>query len=66
MKEFVGHFIAGNFYKYSVYKVTDAKNMVLYIAEPVGMGGTRVSLSQADLFVQLQKDARYMNKYCGR
>lgn len=66
MKEYVGCLIGGNFYKYEVYKVTDAKGMVLYIAEPVGMGGTRVAKTQEELAQQVDKDAKYMNKYCGR
>lgn len=61
MKEHIGCLITGNFYKYSAYKVTDAKGMTLYIAEPVGLGATRSAQSVEELKKILDSDVKMLN-----
>ena len=42
MKKRLGHLISGNFYTYTLYKITDYKGKFFYLAEPKNMvGATR-------------------------
>ena len=56
MKKYIGYYIAGNFYGYSIYEITDAHKKKLYMAEPVGAGATRSKTNLNDLYYQLEKD----------
>lgn len=65
MKKYIGYYIAGNFYGYSIYEITDANKKKLYMAEPVGAGATRSETNLNDLYYQLEKDV-LMNNYIAR
>ena len=65
MKKYIGYYIAGNFYGYSIYEITDAHKKKLYMAEPVGAGATRSKTNLNDLYYQLEKDV-LMNNYIAR
>lgn len=65
MKKYIGYYIAGNFYGYSIYEITDAHKKKLYMAEPVGAGATRSETNLNDLYYQLEKDV-LMNNYIAR
>ena len=56
MKEYIGVLIVGNFYTFNTYKITDAKGLIYYMAEPRGVGATRCALTQNDLQKQLDAD----------
>lgn len=61
-KQYIGYYIAGHFYSYSVYEVTDALGKKMYLAEPVGaLGATRVADNLPDLYYQLEKDVWMLN-----
>lgn len=64
-KKYLTYYIAGNFYTYSIYEVTDAVGKKLYLAEPVGAGATRSADNLPDLYYQLDKDV-WMNNYIAR
>lgn len=61
MKKRLGHLISGNFYTYTLYKVTDAKGRVVYLAEPKGMGATRNATSVEELQEILDGDVETLN-----
>ena len=62
MKRYYSYYIAGNFYAYSIYEVTDAMGKKLYLAEPVGaLGATRTADNLPDLYYQLEKDVLMLN-----
>lgn len=62
MKKRIGIMIVGNFYTFTVYKITGATGNIFYIAEPRGdIGATRCALTQEDLQKQLDKDVPMMN-----
>lgn len=61
MKKYLTYYIAGNFYAYSIYEVTDAASKKLYLAEPVGAGATRSADNLPDLYYQLEKDVWMLN-----
>lgn len=61
MKKYIDYYIAGNFYKYSIYEITDAKGKKIYNAEPVGAGVTRVSTNLPDLYLRLDNDVWALN-----
>ena len=65
MKKYIGYYIAGNFYGYSIYEITDAYKKKLYMAEPIGAGATRSETNLNDLYYQLEKDV-LMNNYIAR
>lgn len=48
--------IAGNFFTFTVYRITDAKGNFFFIAEPRGIGATRCARTEEDLQKQLDKD----------
>ena len=60
-KKYIGYYIAGNFYSYSIYEITDAKGQKIYNAIPVGQGATRVADNLPDLYYQLENDVRMLN-----
>ena len=61
MKKYIGYYIAGNFYGFSVFEVTDAKGQKLFIAEPAGAGVTRSAMSLDDLKLLLERDVWALN-----
>ena len=61
MKKYIGYYIAGHFYSYSVYEVTDAIGKKLYLAEPAAAGATRTAGNLPDLYYQLEKDVWMLN-----
>ena len=61
MKKRIGIMIAGNFYTFTVYKITGATGNSFFIAEPQGIGATRCALTQEDLQKQLDADVPMMN-----
>lgn len=61
MKKRLGHLISGNFYTYTLYKVTDAKGRVVYLAEPKGAGATRNATSVEELQEILDADVAMLN-----
>ena len=65
MKKYIGYYIAGHFYSYSVYEIIDAVGQKMYLAEPVGAGATRSADNLDDLYYQLEKDV-FMNNYIAR
>lgn len=60
-KQYIGYYIAGHFYSYSIYEITDAKGQKIYNAEPVGAGATRVADNLSDLYFQLERDVWALN-----
>lgn len=60
-KQYIGYYIAGHFYSYSIYEITDAKGKTIYNAEPVGNGVTRVANNLPDLYYQLERDVWALN-----
>ena len=58
MKEHIGQMVGGNFYTYNLYKYTDGKGIVLFIAEPTSLGATRSarSIEQLQAIVNLDAD----------
>ena len=65
MKKYLGYYIAGQFYGYSIYEITDAMGKKIYNAEPVGAGATRAADDLPDLYYQLELDV-YRNNYIAR
>lgn len=65
MKKYLTYYIAGNFYGYSIYEVTDAVGKKLYLAEPVGQGATRAADNLPDLYCLLERDV-WMNNHIAR
>lgn len=65
MKKHIGYYIAGNFYGYSIYEITDAYGKKLYTAEPVGQGATRSCVYLEDLKLMLERDV-WMNNLIAR
>lgn len=61
MRRYIGYYIAGNFYSYSIYEITDVKGQKIYNAEPVGNGVTRVADNLPDLYFQLERDVWTLN-----
>lgn len=61
MKKNIGYLITGNFYRYNVYKITDAKNNIYYNAEPVGAGVTRCAKNLEKLKEILDNDVWALN-----
>ena len=61
MKKRIGIMIAGNFYTFTVYKITSATGQVFYIAEPRGVGATRCANTEEELQKQLDQDVKMMN-----
>ena len=61
MKEFVGILIAGNFYTFGAYKITDSKGLLCFLAEPRGIGATRCGRTLEELQKILNKDVQMMN-----
>ena len=61
MKRYYSYYIAGNFYAYSIYEVTDAMGKKLYLAEPAVAGATRTADNLPDLYYQLEKDVLMLN-----
>lgn len=56
MKKRIGIMICGNFFTFTVYKITGATGNSFFIAEPQGIGATRCALTQEDLQKQLDAD----------
>ena len=62
MKKRLGHMISGNFYTYTLYKITDCKGNFFYIAEPKGMiGATRSASTIEELQKILDADVAMLN-----
>lgn len=61
MKEHIGQMVGGNFYTYNLYKYTDGKGLVLFIAEPKGIGVTRSAKSIEELRAIVNLDADRIN-----
>ena len=61
MKKYIGYYIAGNFYGYSVYEITDALKKKIFVAEPIGKGATRSNVSLDDLKLILERDVLMLN-----
>ena len=61
MKKRIGILIAGNFYTYTAYRITDAKGGFFYLAEPQGMGATRNANTVEELQKILDKDVKMLN-----
>ena len=61
MKRYIGYYITGNFYRYCIYEITDAKGQKIYNAEPVGVGVTRVANSLNELYCLLKNDVWALN-----
>lgn len=62
MKKRLGHLISGNFYTYTLYKITDAKGGCFYIAEPKGVtGATRAAETIDELQELLDADVAMLN-----
>lgn len=59
-KEYVTDLVVLNFYRFKLYKITDAVGNVIFNAEPVGEGVTRVG-SREEIQAQLVKDCKFMN-----
>lgn len=62
MKKFVGYLIAGNFYRFEAYKITDFYGRGYFVAEPVGAGVTRYAETISELKTILEKDVWKLNK----
>lgn len=65
MKKYIGYYIAGQFYGYSIYEITDAMGKKIYNAEPVVQGGTHAADNLPDLYYQLEREV-LMNNYIAR
>ena len=61
MKQYFCNLITGNFYRYSVYKITDYYKNIIYVAEPVGIGVTRSANDIEKLKEILEKDVYLLN-----
>lgn len=61
MKKRIGILIAGNFYVYTAYRITDAKGKNFYIAEPRGTGATRGADTIEELQEIINKDVKMLN-----
>lgn len=61
MKKYIGYYIAGNFYGYSIYEVTDAYGKKVFVAEAAGKGATRSNISLDDLKLTLEHDVLMLN-----
>jgi hypothetical protein len=62
MKKHIGTLIAGNFYTYNAYKITDYYGRTYYCAEPIGAGVTRLAESVEQLQRILDKDVYSLNR----
>lgn len=62
MKKRLGHLISGNFYTYTLYKITDYKGKFFYLAEPKNMvGATRSANTIEELQEILDADVSMLN-----
>lgn len=62
MKKRLGHLISGNFYTYTLYKITDAKGKSFYLAEPKNAtGATRNASTVEELQEILEADVEMLN-----
>lgn len=62
-KEFLHIHIAGDFYQFRIYKVTDAAHQVYYIGSPVSHGGTKLADTLEELYNQLDAEAPILNSW---
>lgn len=62
MKRFYDYMIAGNFYRYDAYKVTDYYGRTYFIAEPQGAGVTRIAETFEKLQQAIDNDVKSLNK----
>lgn len=55
-KEFVCSTILGDYYSWNIYKITDARNQIWFVAEPTIPSATRIADTIEELKGILEKD----------
>ena len=62
-KEFLRFIIVGNFYKFKLFKITDAVHQVYYVGERIDRGGTVIGDTEADVQRQLEAQVPLINRF---
>lgn len=62
-KDYLYDMIGGGFYRYHLYKVTDARRQEYYICEPVNRGGTIISNSVEEIQAKIDWQAVVLNSF---
>lgn len=65
-KEFLHIHIAGDFYQFRIYKITDAAHQVYYVGTPVDHGGTKLADTLEDLYKQLDAEVPILNDFLSK
>ena len=62
-KEFLRFITVGNFYKFKLFKITDAAHQVYYVGERINRGGTVIGDTEADVQRQLEAQVPLINRF---
>ena len=65
-KEFLHIYIAGDFYQFRIYKITDAAHQVFYTGNPVSHGGTKLADTLEELYKQLDSEVPILNDFLSK
>ena len=65
-KEFLYTIIVGDYYAFSVFKVTDAAKQTYYIGSPQGHGGTRIADTEDELKKLLEAEVPILNDFLSK
>lgn len=62
-KEFLRLIIAGDFYQFKLFKVTDAAHQVYYVGERINRGGTVIGDTEQDVVRQLEAQVPLIKQF---
>lgn len=58
--------IAGDFYQFRIYKITDAAHQVYYVGNPVDHGGTKIADTEEELKKLLESEVPILNDFLAK